>query len=279
MGGERKQDAALTSELRFYELSFLTLTVLSPFFGAALLRQITTLVAGAEIISWFSTSLFVLATGIRPWRHFIERISHRTEEIHDRIHYPPMPENDASRTFEMDRKMEEMAKRLASLETTMGKMRAFARDSKEEHFEYVDDAMEGVQKVVKRIDKRNERQDERLKSLESSVETLRKSKGKSSLKELPHIIAGPRSPSVLEHLLPSWLLPKPIHSPPSPSSPILRHSLRSFPTSPRLETIMEEDAKPNPRYRLPLVDLVFHWGDLATLPLRAILSYLFGRRS
>ena len=76
------------SELRSFELSLLFLTFLSPFLGALLLRYATAAVLGPQSVSWFSTGLFVLATGMRPWSHLVERIRTRTEELHDLIHYP-----------------------------------------------------------------------------------------------------------------------------------------------------------------------------------------------
>lgn len=44
---------------------YLLLTVLAPFVGAYLLRTLTSTVFGTDHISWFSTSLFVLAAGVR----------------------------------------------------------------------------------------------------------------------------------------------------------------------------------------------------------------------
>lgn len=69
-------------ELRSLELFYLTLTVLSPFFGASLLKFIAITISGdPTTLSWFSTTLFVLATGIRPWTHLVERLRDRSEAL------------------------------------------------------------------------------------------------------------------------------------------------------------------------------------------------------
>lgn len=76
--------AAAQMELRSLEILYLSLTVLSPFIGATLLRYVATLISGdPKILSWFSTSLFVLATGVRPWTHLAERLKDRTQALNE----------------------------------------------------------------------------------------------------------------------------------------------------------------------------------------------------
>lgn len=39
-------------------------------------------------ITWFSTGLFVLATGVRPWRHLITLLAARTDDLQEIVHQP-----------------------------------------------------------------------------------------------------------------------------------------------------------------------------------------------
>lgn len=55
------------TELHTHEHLYLAL---SPLFQRSTLCAI----AGADPMSWFSTTLFVLATGTRPWAHLLERM-------------------------------------------------------------------------------------------------------------------------------------------------------------------------------------------------------------
>lgn len=73
------------SELKAAELIYLALSVLSPLIGAVLLRYVCTALAGRDYISWFSTGLFVLVTGIRPWGHLTRRLRERTETLQGTI--------------------------------------------------------------------------------------------------------------------------------------------------------------------------------------------------
>ncbi|KAG8926969.1 hypothetical protein FRC02_008558 [Tulasnella sp. 418] len=75
------------SELHVAELLYLSLTVIAPFLGAVLLRQISSYLS-IDVVSNFSISLFVLATGVKPWRHLIHLLTERTEALHTMVHYP-----------------------------------------------------------------------------------------------------------------------------------------------------------------------------------------------
>ncbi|KAH9919610.1 uncharacterized protein B0H18DRAFT_1027144 [Fomitopsis serialis] len=77
------------TELRRQELFLLCVTGVSPLLGATFLKHVLSAIGETESLSWFSTTLFVLATGIRPWTHLISRIQGHTEALHDAIHYPP----------------------------------------------------------------------------------------------------------------------------------------------------------------------------------------------
>jgi len=74
------------SELHALALFYLTLTVASPLLGGYLLRTISGALLGQEYISWFSTLVFVLAAGVRPWRHLVTLLRVRTLELQDVAH-------------------------------------------------------------------------------------------------------------------------------------------------------------------------------------------------
>ncbi|KAF8604807.1 hypothetical protein BDV93DRAFT_605734 [Ceratobasidium sp. AG-I] len=78
------------SELRTVRIAALILCALTPFLGATLLRLGTSLLyPGPEpALSWFSTTLFVLAAGIRPWRHLTHLLLVRTDALHLAAHRP-----------------------------------------------------------------------------------------------------------------------------------------------------------------------------------------------
>ncbi|KAI0246663.1 hypothetical protein BJV78DRAFT_120324 [Lactifluus subvellereus] len=82
------QTRLAAAELQRHEFGYLFISMITPFAGAALLRSILGLVNGVDSISWFSTTLFVFAAGIRPWGHLISRLREHTTLLHDSIHYP-----------------------------------------------------------------------------------------------------------------------------------------------------------------------------------------------
>ncbi|PCH42924.1 hypothetical protein WOLCODRAFT_144277 [Wolfiporia cocos MD-104 SS10] len=80
---------AARTALRRQELFLLLLTLLSPALGALFLQRVLAALGDGASLSWFSMTLFVLATGVRPLRHLVLRISARTHALHDAVHYPP----------------------------------------------------------------------------------------------------------------------------------------------------------------------------------------------
>jgi len=229
-----------SSELRTVELFFLALTIVSPFIGAALLRLVTSSVAGQDVVSWFSTALFVLATGLRPWRHVVDRLNQRTIDLHDVIHYGPSD----STADDMQKKVEDLLQRVAHLE-----------------------------KTVRKHDRKFEKQEARVKVVEESVETM-KSKGKGK----PVYVDTTSTPSsIFAYFFPAWLLSPPhrnlYSSQYSPSSAASRYSVRSS-SYIRLETILEEGTKlaSSPIAGNPVMNLALRTGYFATMPLRAVLG-------
>ncbi|OCH87188.1 hypothetical protein OBBRIDRAFT_760126 [Obba rivulosa] len=102
-GDEESKVARLArTELQRHELFFLGLTILSPFIGATLLRYVLHALSGTESLSWFSTTLFVLATGLRPWSHLVSRLRERTTTLHAAVHSSPHPNHAAELHTEID---------------------------------------------------------------------------------------------------------------------------------------------------------------------------------
>ncbi|KAI9436229.1 hypothetical protein H4582DRAFT_2058898 [Lactarius indigo] len=99
------------TELRRQEFGYLFLSIVTPFTGAALLRFVLSSINGADSISWFSTTLFVFAAGVRPWSHLTSRLREHTSSLHDSIHYPS-PDSQ----FISDSRLQVILDRVNSLE-------------------------------------------------------------------------------------------------------------------------------------------------------------------
>ncbi|CAL1697600.1 unnamed protein product [Somion occarium] len=162
------------SELHTQELFYLSLTVISPLLGAYLIRYILTTLEGVDNLSWFSTTLFVLATGIRPWSHLIARLRHRTQALHDAVHYPS--EDSAVRhQAHVDKKLHSILQRLETISEAVSDLQV--KTAKLEPLrEVCDDLSEGlgdVERSLLRHDRKVESvrvsQDMRLSALETSL--------------------------------------------------------------------------------------------------------------
>lgn len=268
------------SELRAHELFYLSMTVLSPFLGAYLIRYLLTSLEGVDNLSWFSTTLFVLATGIRPWSHLISRLTERTQDLHDAIHYPS--ENSiAHQSLELNLKLKAVMDRLDSLESHLGELEerhekiAGVKEVCDELSEAVGDIERTLGKQEKKMEGSRTAQDARFTALERKLGQLEDRRKKdreffetaigrspipyasyaktvaSTLYQVPEAIA-PYVPYVLKQ---AWFWPKPNTRPTHISlrhSNSLRHhgdlvsSPGAFPNvSPtfRLETILEHEGE------------------------------------
>ncbi|KAF9007134.1 hypothetical protein BDQ17DRAFT_1423205 [Cyathus striatus] len=302
------------TELHNLELFFLFLTTLSPFMGALLLKYATSTVIGAHAVSWFSTGLFVLATGMRPWSHLVERLKDRTKALHDRVHYPPQPRQGE------DKEVGDLRRRMEKLERKLGKIREQMKLATDDVFEYVDEAVGGVEGTVKRMEGREE---VRWKNFEEVVGRIKREN--LIEKERAAILWAPdRVRSLMSYILPEWLVPasksvghgghhhhrhhgKRVTSPPtSPSATFHSPSSISPPsgdwstiTAGGLETIFEEGSA-NPKSvrvrrdylesqeSMGMVDVVVvrlcdcasgmaRWaGYLLTFPVRVVGRLVFG---
>lgn len=105
----RRRRAAMT-ELQFTELVSLAMTVLSPFAGAYLLYFArATLSDPDHYVNPFSIRLFVLASGIRPWAHFLSLVKSRSLFLQEEVHYP------STEVQRMKKKVDRLEVELSSL--------------------------------------------------------------------------------------------------------------------------------------------------------------------
>lgn len=105
------------SELRSFELFYLFLSILVPFLGAHLISHIF-YAMGVDSLSWFSTTLFVLATGVRPWSHLVKRLHQRMDDLQEAVHKPYNEEHNRV----VDEQLSSIMTRLDALETVLEKV-------------------------------------------------------------------------------------------------------------------------------------------------------------
>ncbi|KAG6827954.1 hypothetical protein H0H87_003286 [Tephrocybe sp. NHM501043] len=252
--------------------------------SAMFLRYATAAVIGEESVSWFSTALFVLATGMRPWSHVIERLRQRTADLHDVIHYPSLKDISSE---DMGVQMAEVLKRVEHLERGLSKAKARLVDTTEEVYDYVEEAVTIVDRAVKRHEKKYEKQELKVREMEEALDGLKgKGKHRAGSGSLT-IRTTPAPPSLLSRFIPTWMFPEqlPSHrlaSSPASYSPSPKHSLRSFPSSSsiQLQSIPEEETAKYPVLAQPanITALILsRVGYVATIPLRAVFRMIFRR--
>ncbi|KAF8586256.1 hypothetical protein K439DRAFT_1631877 [Ramaria rubella] len=260
---ERLHDL-VESELRTAEFTYLTFSVLAPLLGASLLRYVGTALTGKDYISWFSTGVFVLVTGVRPWRHLGRRLRSRTEELQESIH--------AFRT-----EGEDMPKRLARLEEEIAQLKQEAATKDEllrlnkdigNSMDVLDTAVSKHERLVE-LERRS--MDERFIALEKAVaEALRNVNGKPQ----PWTLASTTS-------FFDWLHSQALSPPETTKSPTAARSTR-ITYRPRLAVVREEDdntrirATGKPRTVRRVKSQVERWLDLLVFPFSAGRTVLWG---
>ncbi|KAI9509918.1 hypothetical protein F5148DRAFT_678355 [Russula earlei] len=164
------QKRLATAELQRHELAYLFISMITPFAGAALLRSVLGIVNGIHSISWFSTTLFVLAAGVRPWGHLISRLRERTTHLHDAVHYPS-PDAQlivASRLQAMADRMNSLEQELEAIKRVMT-TQVFV----EEMHGDISSALQDTERAVRKQERKNETIrisfDTRLATLEKAV--------------------------------------------------------------------------------------------------------------
>ena len=150
-----------SAELWRHEMSYLFLVAITPFLGMFFFRTVVSTVTGEDPAPWFSTTIFVLASSLRPWSHIVSRLRHRVRDLHEAIHYPS-PESQLiadSRIQMILSHFDELERELERVKRTM----ALGYAVKEAHDE-IFDALEDVERTVKK-------QEKRLESSKSVTET------------------------------------------------------------------------------------------------------------
>ncbi|OAX34696.1 hypothetical protein K503DRAFT_425250 [Rhizopogon vinicolor AM-OR11-026] len=273
-----------SSELRTLEMFYLSLTIFSPLLGAALLRAILISMTGPDAISWFSTSLFIFATGVRPWKHLVERLRRRTQDLHTFIHHPPDSSSDAKSQIEA------LTGRIARLEAQLNECKDAMKVLTEDVFDHMEGAVDGLEGSMRKQEKKNDTnyssQESRLAMLEQNVEGLLEKK-EISVQEstLSHHLVSAFYTAVepLAIVFPQWgRSSRPDKLPPSPRPPAKLGRPRA---ATKLETIPEGAVFTSkktryrcPSFRIPGLNYVLRIGDLATLPVRRIVAFLLTGR-
>ena len=127
-----------------------------------------------DTLSWFSTTLFVLATGIRPWGHLVQRLQQRTHDLQDAVELPLNEERHRT----LDERLEYVMQRLDSMERTL--LAVKSKSAKIEPLQEVCDdlteALGDLERVVHRHERRTElarvSHNNRLAVLETNMEKV-----------------------------------------------------------------------------------------------------------
>ena len=274
---EREEEAAIKSqtrlaeaELQKHEFAYLLVAMITPFAGAALLRTVLGLVNGVDSISWFSTALFVLAAGVRPWGHLISRLREHTTSLHDTIHYPS-PDTQfipSSRLQAVVDRVNSLEQELSAIKRTMA-MRAYV----EEIHDDLSSALQSTERAIRKQERKGESArtsyDTRFAALEKAVARIERARGERVRGIIPGSgnATDDRPYSRFESVLASIFrfvraiangLTFNYFDPPSlPASPSVppatigtRPQLHHTKTPTRLETIEEDETEPHASVRL-----------------------------
>ena len=269
------------SELRSSELFFLILTLLTPLIGAFFLRYTTTFILGANSFSWFNTALFTLAAGFRPWSHLVHRIQQRTTELHNAIHYPSPDLISAAADGDAYSKIETLEARVAHLESAMVKMKARVADATQELYEYVDEAVDSVDRSVKRQGQRCERQEARMRDVVEGLQSTKQARSlPAPLNNTTSTTAAPSHTLLLSRLITpqAWFAPEP--KPKKRRAPPLvvncmRPSSSSESTTVQLESVPEEDEAEDATVPAARKLHQMWWPCSATLWVLSGIGYMF----
>ncbi|KAI0752085.1 hypothetical protein C8Q74DRAFT_1308698 [Fomes fomentarius] len=166
--GDDARAAHLTSlaegELQRSEIFYLVLSIVSPFIGAIFLRYVLNALGDTNSLTWFSTTLFVLATGIRPWSHLINRLRDRTHELHTALHFPD--EESLVHMYEQsERKLRSTLRRVDTLERELLNLRDTVK--RLEQLREVCDDLTEILGDVERAAKRSERKADASRAAQS----------------------------------------------------------------------------------------------------------------
>ncbi|KAF8630082.1 hypothetical protein AX17_005480 [Amanita inopinata Kibby_2008] len=288
---EEKYQQIAASELHRLELFFLSLTAISPFLGATFLRYATSTTIGPQALSWFNTALFVLATGMRPWAHIVERLKQRTSDLHDVIDHAA-PNSNMSTRDELMERIDEITKRVHQLEKMLKKQNTKTAELVADVYSCVDEAVEQMEKSIRRHDKRHAKHETRIKDMEDTLAHMNSSQAKQKMRIGVRLLPI----SLFRYLVPSWLywpsyraLVGAVSSHPAPPTNGNKSLLQSFsshssPTRsspiPQLDYVREDETRVYPMLARPTFvtsGLLFRLGYVVTMPLRAVVRMILRR--
>ena len=277
------------SELRTFELFFLLLTFLSPFIGASLLRYATAAVLGPDAVSWFSTGLFVLATGMRPWAHLVDRLSGRTMELQEYVHRPS-PTHVASEQQHLL-----LEKRVTQMEKYLSKIKPELAHTTDDVYKYIDDAVDTIEHAMRKQERKWDKYEGKVKEVEQVVVGLKstghvKENGLGASRSTDLGAIQTSILSMIGYIIPGWLIALPGHklfsmifSPSAlfSADAAVSEPKRYSPSTP-LETILEEESMSDSSTNYPLLarpysltsNIVHRTGYIVTLPLRAVVRMI-----
>ena len=166
---EKRISELASAELWRHEMTYLFLAALAPFIGVFFLRTVILTITGEDAAPWFSTTVFVLASSLRPWSHIVSRLRHRVRDLHETIHYPS-PESQLiadSRIRAILDHVEELEREIERVKRTM----VLGHAVKEAHDE-IFDALEDMERSVKKQDRKVEMTKSHTETRLSDVEAI-----------------------------------------------------------------------------------------------------------
>ncbi len=176
------ENSGALAELRTLEVFYLALTVLSPFLGSTLLRYVAKAVTGRkEALSWFSTSLFILATGIRPWSHLIERLRNRSEALNDILkgeHERAMGKvaQQEGRDNDLEEEIGNLRVHIHALDNRLSDLADKTDDDVRDFSDHLEEIIDTIEIKFRRhraeLARGTQSQDSRLAALEAQVQVL-----------------------------------------------------------------------------------------------------------
>ncbi|KAF8629343.1 hypothetical protein AX15_003494 [Amanita polypyramis BW_CC] len=271
---EEKYQQIAASELRKIELLFLFLTALSPFLGAVFLHHATAATIGLEAVSWFNVSLFVLATGMRPWAHIVERLKQRTSDLHEVVQCP-IPPSVAATTGELTDRLHKLTRSIGKLEKNARRNEVKRMELREDIYHDIDE-MSGI---LRNHERRQVRHESKIKDMEDTLKRVKNGQTKripTGLISLPLYL--------LRYVLPSWVYMLPYRilvrtvyaASTSPKNGKLAQSQSLSPSS-TPKPIMEEGCPLLAQSTHVTSGVLSRIGYVAMLPLRTILRMVLRR--
>jgi hypothetical protein len=244
-------------------------------------------ILGPDAVSWFSTGLFVLATGVRPWTHLVERLSQRTMALQSYVHRPS-PVHVASEEQHLL-----LEKRVAEMEKSLSKIKSQVVHSTDDVCEYVDDAVGAMEHAMRKQERKWDKYEGKVKEIEQAVVTLKNTAHVKDVLRSSDLGAIQTSIcSIIGYIIPEWLtapgqnLFSVLFSPNAAVAEPKRYSMRplsgnSSPSTP-LETIFEHESIRNSNSNYPLLawpyslisNIVYRTGYIVTMPLRAVVRMI-----